>query len=125
MAINEAALQDYPKPIFYESTKKILEQMIKNICKINIENKRGTGFFTKIPVDDKLIPVLVTNYHVINKKDLDEKNEIEVDLFNEESKIIRIKDKVIYYNEEYDVTMIEIDEKKDGKYEYLELDDDI
>ena len=129
MAINETALQDYPKPIFYESTKKILEQMANNICKINIdnskENKRGTGFFTKIPVDDKLIPVLVTNYHVINKKDLDEKNEIEVDLFNEESKIIRIKDKVIYYNKEYDVTMIEIDEKKDGKYEYLELDDDI
>ena len=125
MAINEAALQDYPKPIFYESTKTILEQMAKNICKINIDGKRGTGFFTKIPVDDKLIPVLVTNYHVINKKDLDEKNEIEVDLFNEESKIIRIKDKVIYYNKEYDVKMIEIDEKKDGKYEYLELDDDI
>ena len=71
--------------------------MVKNICKINkdnnIENKRGIGFFTKIPVDDKLIPVLVTNYHVFNKKDLDEKNEIEVNLFNEESKIIRIKDK--------------------------------
>ena len=125
MAINEAALQDYPEPIFYESTKKILEQMAKNICKINIDGKKGTGFFTKIPVDTKLIPVLVTNYHVINKEYLAEKNEIEVDLFNEESKIIKINNKFIYYNEEYDVTMIEIDEKKDGKYEYLELDDDI
>ena len=123
MSINEAALQDYPEPIFYESTKKILEQMAKNICKINIDGKKGTGFCTKIPVDAKLIPVLVTNYHVIDKEY--KKNEIEVDLFNEESKVIKIKNKFIYYNEEYDVTMIEIDEKKDGKYEYLELDDDI
>ena len=68
MAINEAALKDYPKPIFYESTKKILEQMAKNICKINIDGKRGTGFFTKIPVDDKLIPVLVKIIMLLIKK---------------------------------------------------------
>ena len=26
--------------------------MVKNICKINIDGKRGNEFFTKIPVDD-------------------------------------------------------------------------
>ena len=125
MAINEKELKDYPKPILYESTKKILDQMAKNICRININGERGTGFFTKIPVNDKLIPVFITNYHVINQEYLDSKNEIEVDIYNQETKIIKINDKVIYHNEEYDVTMIEIDEIEDGKYEYLELDDNI
>ena len=125
MAINEAELRDCPKPIPYESTKKILDQMAKNICKINIDGKRGTGFFTKIPIDDKLIPVFMTNYHVIDKEYLDSKNEIKVDLYNDESKIINIKNKVIYYNKEYDVVVVEIDEKKDGKYDYLALDDNI
>ena len=86
MEINEAELNDFPKPIFYETTKKILKQMAQNICKINIEGKRGTGFFTKIPVDDKLITVIITNYHVINKEYLDKKNEIKVDLYNDKSK---------------------------------------
>ena len=125
MAINEAELRDCPKPIPYESTKKILDQMAKNICKINIDGKRGTGFFTKIPIDDKIIPVFMTNYHVINKEYLDSKNEIKVELYNDESKIINIKNKVIYYNKEYDVVVVEIDEKKDGKYDYLALDDNI
>ena len=124
MSINEAELIGCPKPISYESTKKILDQMAKNICKINIDGKRGTGFFTKIPIDDKLIPVFMTNYHVINKEYLDSKNEIKVDLYNDEKpKIINIKDKVIYYNKEYDVVVVEIDEKKGGKYDYLALDD--
>ena len=128
MTINEA---DYPKPISYDSTKKILDQMAKNICKIYIEgkintdSKRGTGFFTKISVEDKLVPVFITNYHVINREYLESKNEIEVEIYNEKSKVIKIKDKVKYFNKDYDVTIIEIDEKKDGKYEYLELDDNI
>ena len=53
MAINEKELVDYPKPIFYEATKKILEQMTKNICKIIINGGKGTGFFTKISINDK------------------------------------------------------------------------
>ena len=47
MAINEKELKDYPKPIFFEETKTILEQMKKNICKININGEKGTGFFVK------------------------------------------------------------------------------
>ena len=132
MSIYEKEIKNYPKPIFYESTEIILEQMAKNICKININNSKGTGFFTKIPISDKLIPVFITNYHVINKEHLDNKKEIEVIIYNKEvnlsqveSKKIEIKNKVIYYNEAYDVTIIEIDEKRDGKYEYLELDENI
>ena len=133
MAINEKVIKDYPIPAFYESTKAILGQMANNIYKININSEKGTGFFTKIPINDKLIiPGLITNYHVINKEYLDKKNEIAVNLYNneeninkDESKKIKVKNKVIYYNEIYDVTIIELDENEDGKYEYLELDENI
>ena len=68
MAINETELKGYPRPVFFEETKKILEQMKTSICKINIDGKKGTGFFTKIPINEKLIPVFITNHHVINKE---------------------------------------------------------
>ena len=87
MAINEKELKDLPKPVFYESTKTILRQMAKNICKININGDKGTGFFTKIPVNDKLIPVFITNYHVINKEYLNNKKEIGVKIYKEDENI--------------------------------------
>ena len=125
MEINEVAIENYPKPIFYESTIKILEQMTNKICKININGQKATGFFTKIPVDNKLIPVFITNYHVIDQGYLQGKKEIKVDIFMTGSKMIKIKDKIIYYNEKYDVTIIEVDENIEEIYEYLELDDNI
>ena len=49
--------------------KKIIEQMEKNICRILIGKNQGTGFFCKIPYlnNDEMLPVLVTNNHIINK----------------------------------------------------------
>ena len=35
------------------------------ICKISSKGKIGTGFFCKIENKDGLIPVLMTNYHII------------------------------------------------------------
>ena len=49
---NESYLTGYQNPINYKCTKKILEQMEKNICKIKIEDNQGTGFFCKIPFPD-------------------------------------------------------------------------
>ena len=48
-----------------EKTEKILNQMKTCICKV-IGEKIGTGFFCKILFQNKLIPVMITNYHVIN-----------------------------------------------------------
>ena len=44
--------------------------MKKNVCKIKIGNEQSTGFFCKIPFPDEnnLLPVFITNNHVINKK---------------------------------------------------------
>ena len=43
----ESILNDYPNIISYECMKKIIEQMERNICKINIGKNQGTGFFVK------------------------------------------------------------------------------
>ena len=45
----ENVLVGYPNIISYECTKKIKEQMERNICKINIGKEQETGFFCKIP----------------------------------------------------------------------------
>ena len=57
-------IEDYPKSISLEGTEIIIEQMKKKVCKINIGNKKGIGFFCKIPFPDinNLLPVLITNY---------------------------------------------------------------
>ena len=47
--------------ISLESIKILLDQMEKCICKVD-GIRRGSGFFCKI--DE--IPVLMTNYHVVN-----------------------------------------------------------
>ena len=76
--INEKELRYYPKIISYESTENILEQMRNKICYIKlIDGSCGTGFFCKIPFPsaDKLLPVLVTNNHLIDEKILENKNE--------------------------------------------------
>ena len=75
----ESLLRGFSKPISFESTKTILGQMEKNICKLKVSNGgRGTGFFCKIPFPDNsnLLPVLITNNHVINEIILKKENEI-------------------------------------------------
>ena len=68
--IKEKYIEDYPIPITLESTEIILSQMKSSVCKIYLDNgNKGTGFFCKIPYPDNkhLLPVLVTNNHIIKK----------------------------------------------------------
>ena len=61
----EKNLVEFPNVVSYESTKKIIEQMEKNIFRIKIGEMEGTGFFCKIPYKNKI--VLMTNHHVIDE----------------------------------------------------------
>ena len=46
--------------------KEDIEYMKKCLCKIYIKDIiSGTGFFTKIPYQSQILPVLVTTNHVI------------------------------------------------------------
>ena len=92
------------------------------VCKIN-GNKIGTGFFCLISYEKKLIPVLMTNYHVLNGNFLDIEKEINV-YINGKLKIIPInKDSKIYSSEEYDLIIIKI--KENLVDNYLEIDQSI
>ena len=119
IVIKENILNVYPNVISYESTKKIIEQMEKSVFKIKIGEKQATGFFCKIPDNNKI--VLITNNHVIDENI----NEINIKIKEEkESRLININNRVKYTNEEYDITIIEMNENDSINY-YLELDDDI
>ena len=109
----ETVLYDYPNIISYECSKKIIEQMERNICKINIGKEQGTGFFCKIPFpnQNQMLPVFITNNHVINNDALN-KDKIELDIEIEETmKEIKLNNRMKYTNEEYDITIIEIKEE--------------
>ena len=124
----ESLLTGYPNIITYECTKKIIEQMEKNICKIKIGKKQGTGFFCKIPFPNKdsMLPVLITNNHIVKGDFLKMNNsKLLVDI-KENAEIIELdlNNRMKYTNEEFDITIIEIKEE-DVIINYLELDDAI
>ena len=117
--IKEKILSGYPNVISYECTKKIIEQMEKNIFKIKIGDEQATGFFCKIPYNNKI--VLMANNHVIDENI----NEINIKIKEEkENRIINLNDRLKYTNKEYDITIIEMNEE-DNINNYLELDDNI
>ena len=122
----ESLLVGYPNPISYECTKMLLVQMEKCVCKIKIGNTQGTGSFCKIPFPNKknMLPVLITNNHIINKEILNKKDaKISIDI-KEKSDIkeLNLNNRKKYTNEEHDITIIEIKETDEIK-NYLELDD--
>ena len=87
----ETILTDYPNVISYECSKKIIEQMERNICKINIGKEQGTGFFCKIPfpTQNQMLHVFITNNHVINNDILNKENmKIELDIKGEDATCI-------------------------------------
>ena len=99
------------------------------VCKISTENgQKGTGFFCKIPFPDfeNLLPILITNNHVIDESILEnEKNKVILLLNNDkETKEIQLENRIKYTNKEYDITFIELKEN-DGIIKFLELDNNI
>ena len=126
--IKETVLTGYPNIIPFDCTQKIIDQMKKDICKIKIGEEQGTGFFCKIPFPNKdnMLPVLITNNHVINADVLFKENEkFEIKIKEEKNgKEINLNNRKKYTNKDYDITIIEIKEKDEIK-SFLELDDKI
>ena len=125
--IKEKQINDYPFPISVEETKKILEQMEKCICKIYFNGENGTGFFCKIyfPSLKKKLKFLITAKHVF---DLTNKSNKKITLEIDNGRIIKNIDlnekRIIYTKEEYDITMIELNDK-DNINNFLELEEEI
>lgn len=121
-------IQGYPSIISYECTQKIIQQMEKCICKIMCENGHGTGFFCKIPFPDmnNMLPVLITNNHIIRDELLYQENaKINIEIKEENNiKEFNLNNRIKYTNNEFDITIIEIKEQ-DGINNFLELEDNL
>ena len=120
----EKYISSSPEPVTLKGTEKILDQMNNSVCRI-YNNGNGTGFFTKIPYKSKLLPVLITNNHVINQDDILNNKKISLYLNNDGiTRTIKLdNNRMMYTNEKLDVTIIEIKDNLNNKY--LELDDEI
>ena len=122
----ESLVTGYPSLITYECSKKIVEQMENNICKVKVNQEQGTGLFCRIPFPDMnhLLPVLITNNHIIDKNILYKEN-TNISFKIKSDNIIKnicLDNRMKYTNEKYDITIIELKEKDEIK-NYLELDD--
>ena len=124
----EIKIVDCPDYVNIKRTEIILEQMKKSICKINKGNgERGTGFFCKIPYQNKILKVLVTNYHIIDENYIKTKDKINLAI-NDNDNYINISlenDRKIYLSEfeKEDIAIIEIKDKEhSNKINFLELD---
>ena len=100
-------------PITKDQSKTLLSQLEKYVCKIYQTNgNKATGFLCKVPYPDqfRLLPVLMTCYHVLSQKDLINNNYIKI-TFDEDKieKILNLKvARKIFENKDLDTFIIEI-----------------
>ena len=81
-AKKEMLLENYPLPLTIDETNLILEQMKHSICKIDKKKGgKGTGFFCNIPYNNK-IPVLITNYHIIDDEYISNNTKITITIYD-------------------------------------------
>ena len=125
--IEEGEIKGAIDPASLLQTKTILTPMEKSVCKIT-GDKCGTGFFCKIELNKVKIPVLITNYHIINDKMIENERDVKIKLGNEPIlKVIKLNKRRRIYssnNEKLDIMILEIFEKDDLKdINYLEIDD--
>ena len=78
---------------------KIVNKLLKSICKIIIKTKEdigfGTGFFLNYSDDLKY---LLTNYHIINPS-LEDEN-IEIEIYNQKKMKLEFKNRIRKYMEQ-------------------------
>ena len=87
-----------------EFTKKLFEGMEKYVFSIEIGGEQCTGFFCKIPFPkvENLLPVFITNNHLINR-DLISKKDVEIEIYIKSEgnvKKINLDNRMKYTNEE-------------------------
>ena len=119
-------------PLTSVQTKIILSQLEKYVCKIYPKNdKKGTGFMCKIPNPDqfKLLPVLITNNHILNENDIKEGEIIKITFDNDnyERNIKINKSRITYTNKDQniDATIIEIKPELDKIKYFLDIDEKV
>ena len=127
----EKELNEHPQSIGLEQMDIIKQKMEKSICKIKCpKGGFGTGFFCKMPFPNEfnLLPLLITNNHVLDDTDIKVGNSFIFSLKNDELvfKILFHNKRKTYTNKKYDITMIELRQSDGLKgYSFLEIDDNV
>ena len=125
--IYEGKIKGAIDTISLKKTEKIIEQMKTCICEVYGEII-GTGFFCKIPYNNEMIPVLMTNYHIISDEFLKNNKQIKITINNDEHiDLININENCNIYSsikDKYDIMIIKLEEEK-NIYQYLELYDNL
>ena len=113
-------MEKYLKHVTKESHKKIMDYLDNSIYKIKLnEEKYGIGFFCNIKFQNKVIPLLITNYRTINEEYYSNHKNIKVLINNS---LISVKfGSISYINKYSDLSIIEIKENKLIKI--LDVDD--
>ena len=104
----------------FEGIEKIYNQMRYCVCK--------KGFFCKVPYKNNYLPAFITSYGMIDENFLNKNNKIEISLDNDRiKKTIKLnKDKIIYMNKAFNITIIEIkNNEKFNDINYLKFDDEL
>ena len=127
--IDEGEINGAIEHVTMKQTEIILNQMKKSVCKI-LGTKYGTGFFCELKINNKKIPALITNYHIINDKYIESNNKIKIQIGNDKiPKYINLnKNKKIYSNptQDYDIMVIKLDKGDEiDDIQYLEIDDSL
>ena len=125
--IEEGYIKGSTSFITKEKTELIIDQMKNCVCQV-VGNKIGTGFFCKIPHKDKLIPVLITNYHIIDDNFLNRNKKLNL-LLDEKKVCLQLsinKSRKFYSSkeDESDIMILNIKEE-DEINNYLELDENL
>ena len=110
-------------------TKIIISQLEKSACKIVKDvGNTGTGFFCKIPYPDQfhLLPVLITNNHVLGENNLKNFCNIRFTINDDniEKNILIGDSRLVFTDKEIDITIIEI-KPNDKIIHFLDIDEDI
>ena len=92
----------------------------KCVCKIELGQKKGTGFFCKVP--PKNIKLFITNNHVLNQDSLNIEKNLNI-FIQDEKKVINLnKKRFILTEKDLDFTIIEILDE-DNINNFLEIDE--
>ena len=115
-------MREYPQPAKIQNTEKIVDQMKNCIYKIKSNNdKTGIAIFSFIKYRNKQIPIVITNYEIINEEYIANNNNINI-LRNKEINKIELG-KTKYFNKESDIAIIEVKPKKNNGIYFLDLDE--
>ena len=114
------------KTMTIKDTEKILDQMKNCVCKVH-GNMNGTGFFCKITYQNKIVPVMITNYHIINDNFLKNNKQIKISMNNKTIMINIDKNTKIYSSteEKYDMMIIKLKDSEININNFLEIDDNL